>query len=715
MSKFYNPYHFVPVVDRKEHKEDITVEDFKKDKPELKQATHDRYFSEKEKIHSGRLICRLTTEGPIFIGSERIKGTPAEVEPFELESGIPALPASSLRGMISSIAEAASNSALRVLDKTHYSRRMEAREGNEVNNLGILLMEGDVLKLLPLEGKATKGEYEKVPYSDPPMLRLKTGSFLDNASLKSHSPDNREYWYQDINTYKLINQAEYQTLTDDQRVNYKRGILRILGIDGREKNIPASKKYEYFIPYPEGIENNPKLNAQDAVDKFQKLADARTVVGSQFPFELKGSERNDNHEKHGNKIRLREGDVVFYRPDSTGKNVEEVMISSIWRREAGGSSYDFFEKISKELLPFNLEREKKREKITIAEQMFGFVEKRDNENGQSDDSKQESGLALAGRLRFSFGKLSSTIAAPFYNDPVLLKILDSPKPPSPTLYFKHKHKNKNNSNEYIGKKMLNLNAHIPQGRKFYLHHNDIDKKPWETKHDGVDDNLKQKSRITPIKKDSVFYFHIDFNNLSEQELGLLCYAVRPTEKFRHKLGMGKPLGLGQVRIDPIGLFFIDRFERYNNTTDLFNAKRYHEYWVPEDENVAVWPEEYQKEQWEAQNGLKKSKKGFLNKKDGIYNTQNAFEPQSDIKTALELLGNPESTKNKKVHYPQIVENPDLEEEHFQWFGENEKLIDKKEKQKNNHQPHKHIEPEHLEPLNKDSEHLLSLNKLEKTE
>ena len=40
---------------------------------------------------------------------------------------------------------------------------------------------------------------------------------------------------------------------------------------------------------------------------------------------------------------------------------------------------------------------------------------------------------------------------------------------------------------------------------------------------------------------------VDFDNLSPRELGLLLYALKPAEGFRHKLGMGKPIGLGGVR------------------------------------------------------------------------------------------------------------------------------------------------------------------------
>ncbi|EDN65143.1 hypothetical protein BGP_6669 [Beggiatoa sp. PS] len=78
--------------------------------------------------------------------------------------------------------------------------------------------------------------------------------------------------------------------------------------------------------------------------------------------------------------------------------------------------------------------------------------------------------------------------------------------------------------------------------------------PWKSLDDKNNRNLK--TYVTPVCENTEFYFHIDFNNLNEWELGMLCYALRPTEEFRHKLGMGKSIGLGKVRIDPVG-FMLD--------------------------------------------------------------------------------------------------------------------------------------------------------------
>ena len=104
------------------------------------------------------------------------------------------------------------------------------------------------------------------------------------------------------------------------------------------------------------------------------------------------------------------------------------------------------------------------------------------------------------------------------------------------------------------------------------------KKPWCSNNENNPKTHKLKTYVTPVRENTEFYFHLDFNNLTEWELGLLFYALRPTEEFRHKLGMGKPIGLGRVRIDIMGILLIDRAQRYR-TNDLFHAPRYHTTWL----------------------------------------------------------------------------------------------------------------------------------------
>ncbi len=351
--------------------------------------------------------------------------------------------------------------------------------------------------------------------------------------------------------------------------------------------------------------------------------------------------------------------------------------------------HDFFEQIDEELLPFD----KDRNSLSPAELLFGFVQK-DDKNKKTSDA----GRALAGRVQISFGQLAQPHLHPYYEGKVLLKSLLSPKLPCPTMYFK----NRNGSEDYIEKSELKLGKHCPQGRKMYLHHppengetpwvsEDIEEKPKLNNRDvkkknqrkeckkGEDkENLQIKAYATPIRKGLQFYFHLDFNNLDDFELGLLFYALRPYDKFRHKLGMGKAIGLGKVRIDPVGLFLIDRDQRYR-VDDIFQGQRYHQVWVATDvKREEEWSEEIYRREKKAE-GMMPPELHWEALRERFRVTMTGA-----IQKALELLGDPTKV-TAVVHTPQIFTSLDekgnplprvneagMERENFKWFVANEK-------------------------------------------
>ncbi|GER94314.1 TIGR03986 family CRISPR-associated RAMP protein [hot springs metagenome] len=76
----------------------------------------------------------------------------------------------------------------------------------------------------------------------------------------------------------------------------------------------------------------------------------------------------------------------------------------------------------------------------------------------------------------------------------------------------------------------------------------------------------QHTKLTPVKEGTTFRGRIRFENLSNVELGALLFVLDLPENLAHKLGMGKPLGLGSVEIKPT-LYISNREKRYK---DLFS-------------------------------------------------------------------------------------------------------------------------------------------------
>lgn len=741
MPKFTNPYHFVPVEKAENREHWLKNTDF--DDRELKHYSHAKYHPD---TYSGRIICRLTTEKPMFVGASSIadehKKEPAEATPFEL-NGQPTIPASTLRGLLSSIAETASNSALRVLHDKVLSYRQAMGEG--LPAIGMVIIKDEEGKrnyylkplALPLLQKKqlTKGHgytyndenyTEKLAYSKMfrgnARLKVYVGdyykddkpiNFLKNKTTFTHK--NNTFYYARLREHKfvkehgsfvlpddkttlhntrgghvdaqntvdnspIITEEEWQTKPIEEKRLYTRGILRILGKEGRD--MPDTKKYELFIPFPPQAENwNNFPILPEAIERFHQLADERTNENAALPYEPIRTKRNDTPHilkeelakkglKNGeNALRLKHGDLVYFRPTLKDDNavVAEIAFSSIWRERVedddgeSASVHRFFSSIDPELLPFH----KGRNFISPAELLFGFTQKDEDEKGKKKEERNvDGGRALAGRVQVSFGKLAPEQELPNYQERVLLKSLLSPKLPCPMMYFKNRYNNKEHKNKselYIHKSKLKRSRHKPQGRKMYVHsHHDNGTKPWKSL--DTKNNRNLKTYVTPVRENTEFYFHVDFNNLSEWELGMLCYALRPTDEFRHKLGMGKSIGLGRVRIDPVGLFLIDREQRYR-TNDIFNASRYNNAWI--DQTIQL-PANYANEQ----QAVAQTETFTLDWE----NLRNVFREtiSPNVRNALELLGNPDKV-TAAVHTPQVTgrNGAELEQENFKWFVQNE--------------------------------------------
>lgn len=682
----HNPYHFVPM--RAPRPGQLK----RSDQLTGTEVTHDRYVPG---THSGRICCELTTVTPLFIGAgkedEGESQGPVRVKPFTIDDE-PALPASSLRGMISSLVEAATDSALRVLSQTPYSYRMTMQEN--LPALGEIIEASDGrLRLRPLAlpmyfvHKGVHEGYRQIFSNLAPLKAYVNGythhggaravGFLATSGLRSASHQNqREFWYMKLpalrgyfskggrgpwlpdydeellyqkqtkkgERYELgfatnaapLSEARWRELPAAEQTLFQRGILRILAIEDHATEIPTTKKHEMFLPYPErGGPSLVPIN-DDVLDRFISLARERHEHDKSFPMHLKGREDVD----WGNPLRT--GDLVFFDVKMHGAKavVSEIGLSSIWRRAVGradgewATTHDFFRETDKNLLPLiQGERgQKGAYELTIAERLFGAVAH------ERDQGNEVSAFALAGRLRFSVGSWQGKdVKQAWETRVVVLKELANPKPPCPALYFRPR---KEPRGGYIAKSELKPTKHEPQGRKFYLHANIADrgKNPWKT---GLPKNAQtnRQAEVKPVAAGQRFRFHVDFDNLSREELGALCYALQPNATFHHKLGMGKSIGLGTVRIDPQSIQYVDRQRRYAED-DLLSTARYQD-------SAAVPPERH-----------------FSALRDAFVASMGEH-----AKSALALLGDPGKVTNL-VRTPLVI-NGQEEQETYKWFVAND--------------------------------------------
>lgn len=162
---------------------------------------------------------------------------------------------------------------------------------------------------------------------------------------------------------------------------------------------------------------------------------------------------------------------------------------------------------------------------------------------------------FASRVSFEDAKLAPG-QANVMMEPFFPKILSTPKPTTFQHYLTQGSTSLDSLDDW------NSDAHI-RGYKLYWHR-DVNGQPdvWqETEKEATAKPKQYLKMIRPVKKGTKFEGQIRFENLSGSELGALLFVLDLPEYHYHKLGMGKPLGLGSVKIAP-KLILTNREERY---------------------------------------------------------------------------------------------------------------------------------------------------------
>ena len=113
---------------------------------------------------------------------------------------------------------------------------------------------------------------------------------------------------------------------------------------------------------------------------------------------------------------------------------------------------------------------------------------------------------------------------------------------------------------------------VIRGHKLYWHKDNVAASDVQEALDKLHDergqekkNDTQHTQMKPVRAGVRFKFRLHFENLSSEELGALIWTLTlPGEsgkQYRHSIGMGKPLGLGAIKLEP-RLFLSTREQRY---------------------------------------------------------------------------------------------------------------------------------------------------------
>ncbi len=160
------------------------------------------------------------------------------------------------------------------------------------------------------------------------------------------------------------------------------------------------------------------------------------------------------------------------------------------------------------------------------------------------------------------------------------KILSGPKPTAFQHYLTQKQPNNKAKLNHYGSSPKQTRL---RGHKRYWHKRDAD--PFENKLKNRDCDT-QHTVIRPVKKATVFKGRVRFENLSNLELGALLSALQLPCTMRHQLGMGKPLGMGTVKIETT-LHISMRTGNKNRYTSLFDNTQLNLGELSEKENLNI--------------------------------------------------------------------------------------------------------------------------------
>lgn len=468
---------------------------------------------EKSQRYSGKLECTLTNLTPIFTSGNKKEDSEVKghlKEEFLYEDGKYVIPASTLKGELRNIIEVITTSCIKNVGDERLEKR-EAASSDSIfglikrkptNETSGLIIEADRIKINRDNVLAKLKEFS---FQDKKgKINLKEGFYKIKVNSKI-----RNYVFKDKNSPKIDDLKTYNECCNGN----EDAVLWI------SSNI-YGKKYEKILL--------PKKNGKTF--QFSKLdyEDLNYLI----------NQRNEREEKAGNNKfylkEIEENEPVIFREENGKINLT---FSEIPRLRFKLSPYD--------LIPESFRACSNKDRLCFACRLFGTT---GNDNVKDTETKIN---ALAGRVFFSDLLSDNIEEKDFFN--IVLKPLGEPHPSLATFYLK--------------KGSYDDRTATIRGRKFYWHHKEKISagENYKIYEKSIISERKEKfnSTISALKPGNKFNFEISFKNLTDEELGVLIYALELEDNLLHKVGKAKALGFGSSKI-VIEKFFLNSEKKYSN-------------------------------------------------------------------------------------------------------------------------------------------------------
>ena len=429
--------------------------------------------------YSGTLHCRLTALTPLLVcGAQEQKSTGDEVaiRPFCRVGKRPVIPGTSLKGMVRSMVETLSCSAMRMMnDRRVFWRNFDDTIYKTKFNMG-----------------------NRDPQSNGPQ---KAGYLVHEGA---------DFYIVPVPFKKIPPQGEVAD-----------GHVRVVtGPMPRKKH-----DYDFYPPPLDGTKDNERLAVSDEI-----MADFRLQITP---------EQEQIYTASKQRIAENEPLPVFFITNASG----ELEFFGLPR----------FFRVPKKYSPHGLGNATLKVKgkgkelpddfTDFSDQLFGYARKQQCRKGHVAFSPAFFDQAAA-PLKLPpvvLGQPHETCFAHYLQqDPAKLKTLP------------------NNGSRYDVNSMSNYNEMGQiRGRKYYWHR-DFD----QSKLPPPSSNKKTQSILQPLPEKSSTTFAVHLDSVTLEQLGAMLTALRLPEGHAHKLGMGKSLGLGSVRIELLSSDIRADAERY---------------------------------------------------------------------------------------------------------------------------------------------------------
>ncbi len=570
---FENPYNFVPAPPR-----DTSAAEFGDHKP----TGHHRYHAG---LWSGKINVKLTTVTPLLIPDQGTTKNGHKIFGIRKNvNGEPYLPPTGIKGVLRAAFEAVTNSRMGVLDK-HDNRlalRMSPRDA--INFVPCRIVMGAngkfAVEFLTGELKIEENRSPKLP-----MYAAWIRRYDKRSKAKDRGESTTALSYSDgtipkhgDRVFVQYNKEDHIKKNDIKDFCYLK-VTHIRKVqDGEETPAGWSVGWVYVSGPNIGNKHDEKVFLDTQKKEPVELRDEvirgwKTLI----------SNYQNIHDKDIEKRKpARPQDYLGYNPGETAfsrhvyvKEDADLKAGTLCYAKVSKNGYswkvdalypvaisrDLYNVAPSDLFSSSLKPAAVVDELSPADRVFGWIKERGH--GQFKGQLRV-GTPVCMQKNTAIQKLSE--------DGIPLSNLGAPKPAQARFYAAQKQ----NGDPYDGnvsskKKMYAQNQGI-RGRKFYVHQKQsVVKGFWETgqanslthiaeklgdrlicrewiRADGQKDD--QNRSITEwIKPDTNFTFSIEVNNISPGEAGALIWLLCLPEGHHFRMGGGKPLGFGSVRLE----------------------------------------------------------------------------------------------------------------------------------------------------------------------